>query len=240
MQHCFVDFLCARDLAALSLTCAHMHNALEQAWHPLQLARFPHKKHALRSDHVKCNSREFLLGLEARVVCAPPHGMAWTFRASHNIPANARTVPCTTGCGELKKLYVADWQLMIRGDIIIDEIATMYVFDGHDGRIVDYDTYKGQIDGADLSPVFTIPYEFHILYYGYMRKLGVTIKGKISAKVALTRKDNKHAEFTYCGEQYIIENYDDEDPSTFAGDLFGLKSIAQSGTYELVPIIKEL
>lgn len=205
-------FLTARELCALSHVNAHSHALISREWPALQLARFPRKKHAPRKKarETPCNAREFLLGLEARVQCAPPYGMAWTFRASIWCDATHSrkfATLCRIGIYEYT-LVVANSRLLLRGDIITDEVANIYIFDGVCGRPT-YRTLCASCTYAlDLSCVFHIPREFHISYYDYMRDYGVIVCCRISQGVNVYYTEQRTLCFDEGTEHYIFESRD--------------------------------
>jgi hypothetical protein len=142
-----VNFLSARDLCAISWTCARMHNifGMRDAWHAQVRARFPYKRFVGRVDDDEFdgfalphyNPRKFLLALESRDHARVFHDNSTSDAVQHR---------------------------MIRGDIFIDFLGTAYVFSG----AAMYPINRGfdlLADVIDLGCVVNVPLEFSIGYY---------------------------------------------------------------------------
>lgn len=195
-------FLDTRDLLTLSQTCAHVREFVTPQWEIAIRARFPHKKFAphhrvMPPTHL---AYKFLLNLESRVASAPPHGNAHMFFASARGPEQC-AIQCETAHKWITR-YIANLDLMVRGDIIVDGNTNTYIFDGARGRFVARAVSEFEVDMIDLTSVFSIPFEFHIIYYDFM---SVTVGFRISRKVKIIEDDTESHTFEHDGDSYSAD-----------------------------------
>jgi hypothetical protein len=229
MQH-IADFLSARELLALNATCARMRaNVPRSTWRELIDARFPHKcfnKNGSPTDHFV--PYKFLINLEDRVHVAPPHGRARTFFA--------------TGCtDESCDVFITERRdILLYGDIIINSVGHMYIYDGYLGILAKREMMHGRNATIALSSVFCIPYEFHITYYDHMAIDDNVICFVIDPRVCLRKKDDEFCSFDYDGETYNIEYIGGDTivgvrDAIDHGALYGSGVIDASGAHLITP-----
>jgi len=146
MYSAIAQFLGARDICAMSQTCARMRNSFgtRDAWHALVRARFPYKQCV-----EQCNPRNFLLLLEDRITYGRNRARIYHY-AGDNI------MSC----------IAADRDLILRGDIIIDDVTqNKYIYDGMVLRPIQQKRWDYLWEYLDLCEVFSIPLEFCVDYY---------------------------------------------------------------------------
>lgn len=203
MQH-ITNFLDTRELLTLSQTCAHMREFVAPLWEVAIRARFSHKKFAPRRAMPDARfAYKFLLNLESRVASAPPHGNAHMFFASARGPEQC-SIQCETTHRWVSR-YIAHPDLMIRGDIIVDGDTNTYIFDGARGRFAARAISKFEVTMMNLSPVFSIPFEFHITYYDFM---SITVGFRVSRKIEIIDDDTEYCTFKHGSDTYSMDAYE--------------------------------
>jgi len=211
MQH-IADFLSARDLLALSQTCARIRfPLLVGGWKEQLRARFPYKKRTECDDPMLERWQKllkFLLILESRVADAPPHGQARRFLAAFEPRDNWDHILCDEHVfkhHQLGMLYVPRADLIIRGDILIDDRARMFIFDGYRCHHVPCinEVYQS------LAVVFNIPFEFDITYYGRGIWRGCNIGFQIDDRVKYEKINDAKMTFSHDDKTYIIDTHAD-------------------------------
>jgi hypothetical protein len=164
MQHA-ANFLSARDICAISWTCARNRAVISprDAWHARVRARFPYKRYADRTDNGfglrNYNPRKFILLLEDRA----SSGCARIFRFDRQPSWNTDTI--------------------VRGDITINSASgKQYIYDGMNWLRATREIWDAVSDVIDLTKVFSIPREFHITYFNGVACAGDMIAFTISGQ----------------------------------------------------------
>jgi hypothetical protein len=213
-------FLGARDLQALSQTCARNRAEISshEAWRANLRAQFPHKiaQPAFIAREPEYNAREFLLLLEDRAIRA--HAVthsARLFLAPEEVEASReRAISAVSHDGIIKEIiYVPQNSLMLRGDIIhvVRHGEYFYMFDGVYARDMQANaSHWGNIE-ITLPITIKIGVEFGIEYFKELvdsfDRASFYIDPNLAnytRAVMIHRDAGDHCELEYSGTRYTL------------------------------------